>query len=393
MPTDVVIAGGGLAAVRTAQALRSEGCERSIVVLSGEDEAPYDRPPLSKAYLLGEASDEDIRLVASEKLAGLGVEVRLGCEVVGLDRDAHVARLAGGEEVGYGSLVVATGAVPVMLPTLHDRDNAHVLRTAADARGLRDALGPGVRVGIVGGGFIGLEIAAAAARLGSEVVVVEAAAAPLAPVLGDELGGHIRRWHESKGVAFECGSPLEAAHGEGAVSALELLDGRRLDVDVVVVGVGVRRNTGWLDGSGLEVGDGLICDELGRTEDPDVYGVGDVVCCRSAAGELHPTGHWTATGEQARRVAKAICGDADQGEVVHDFYFWSDQHGKRLQFMGRVADEPRLSFVLGSPEEEKYVALLSDAEHVTAVFGLASPKDFIKQSMPLSRGEKVAAPA
>jgi 3-phenylpropionate/trans-cinnamate dioxygenase ferredoxin reductase subunit len=389
---DVVIAGGGLAAVRTAQALRDLKFAGRITLLSEEDHLPYDRPPLSKGYLSGKAGQDKIRLVDAGKLAQADIDVRLGQAVSGLDRGARQVRLADGTQVGYGRLVVATGARPIRLEQLAPFDNVHVLRRMADADALRAALIPGRRLGIVGAGFIGLEIAATATELGCQVTLIEAAKTPLAAILGTQLGRCIQAWHERKGVSFRCGVKIAQVIGSRSVEALQLSDGSVLQIDAVVVGVGQTPNIEWLADSGLELHRGLVCDALGRTADPRVFGVGDAVCCR-VGSEYHPTRHWTATTEQARRVAGVICDQPESGPVIEDNYFWSDQHGSRLQFVGQVPAEPRLVWVSGSPGEDRFAVLCCTDEHVTAVFSLGSVRDFLAHSMPLRRGERVAAPA
>jgi 3-phenylpropionate/trans-cinnamate dioxygenase ferredoxin reductase subunit len=180
--------------------------------------------------------------------------------------------------------------------------------------------------------------------------------------------------------------------GYPRIEAFELTDGSSVLVDVVVVGIGQVPNVEWLAGSGLELHRGLVCDPLGQTADPQVFGVGDVVCCR-VGSEYRPTRHWTATTEQARRVAGVICGQPETGPIVEDNYFWSDQHGSRLQFVGHVPAEARLAWVSGSPSDDRFAVLCCTADHVTAVFSLGSVRDFLAHSMPLRRGERVAAPA
>ncbi len=388
---DVVIAGGGLAAVRTAQALRDLKHSGRITLLSDEACLPYDRPPLSKSYLQGKASEERIQLIAANKLAELDIEVRLEQAVCGLDRNRRRVRLAGGTSVDYGRLVVATGARPIMLEQFRSFKNVHVLRSRADSDALRAALIPGRRLGIIGAGFIGLEIAATATEMGCQVTLIEAAKTPLAAIVGTRLGECVQHWHERKGVRFRCDVRLAKVIGESSVEALQLTDGSSLQVDAVVVGIGQTPNIGWLADSGLELNRGLVCDMLGQTADPLVFGVGDAVCCR-VGSEYHPTRHWTATTEQARRVAAAICGRPETGPIVEDNYFWSDQHGSRLQFVGEVPADPRLVWVSGSPSEDRFAVLCCTADQVAAVFSLGTVRDFLAHSMPLRRGERVAAP-
>ena len=388
----IVIVGGGLAAVRTAQALRDSHYAGAITMLSAEDTLPYDRPPLSKGYLLGKVSDAQIRLLSQEKLAELKIDLRFASQATRIDRAARRVWLAGGRSVDYGRLVVATGARPLRLPQFDGLSNVHVLRDAQDARRLREALGPGKRLGIVGAGFIGLEIAASALESGCAVTVVERAATPLAAIVGAELGACVQRWHERKGIRFHCCAAIASIRGSGCARALELSDGTIIEVDAVVVGVGQAPNVEWLADSGLSLNRGLVCDVHGRTRDPAVFGVGDVVCTQ--VGEsFHPTRQWTAVTEQARRLADALCDKVDPAPVVEDNYFWSDQHGLRLQFAGRVPNDPRLIWVNGQPGADRFAVLCCNAAEVTAVFSLGCPRDFLVHSMPLRRGEAVAAPA
>jgi 3-phenylpropionate/trans-cinnamate dioxygenase ferredoxin reductase subunit len=390
MSAGVVIVGGGLGALRTAQALRDEGFAGSVTLVSAEDTLPYDRPPLSKAFLLGTVEEEALVLAEAAQLAELDVAVRLGTPAVGLDLAARTVTLAGGEQLAYDDLVVATGARPNRLAMFEAMDGVVYLRDLHDAHALRRELAARPRLGIVGGGFIGLEIAGVARALGCEVTVVEAAAAPLAPILGAELGGWVQAWHEEQGVRFACGAPLAAVRGEGRPSELVLADGRTVPVDAVVVGVGVTPDVGWLGEAGLEVHRGLVCDADGRTSDPHVFGVGDVTC-RHADGACSPSGHWTATNAHARAVADAIIGRPPSPPAGQQGYFWSDQFDRRLQFAGTVAASPRVSISSGAVDEGKFVALLHDADAgddpdaVTGVFAMNSPREFVRTSLALRR--------
>jgi 3-phenylpropionate/trans-cinnamate dioxygenase ferredoxin reductase component len=371
-----VVVGGGLGGLNTARILRELGYDAPITLVCAEGVLPYDRPPLSKAFLLGTADEDDLVLAPAGELAKLDVDVRLGTRAVGLDvRDRRV-RLAGGDGLAYDALVVATGATPNRLPILEGLSNVVHLRDLDDARRLRGALEGGARVGIVGGGFIGLEIASVARSLGCAVAVVELADEPLAPIIGTELGRWVREWHEAEGVVFRCATAVDRAEGDGRAERLVLEDGGTVDVDVVVVGVGVSAAVGWLRDAGLEVGRGLVCDERGRTSDPHVFGVGDVTC-RRVEGGFRPSGHWTAATDGADAVALAILGREPSGIPLQEGYFWSDQYSRRLQFQGHVPAEPVVELVSGSPAERKFVAHVGDGAGVCAVFAMSDPRGFM----------------
>jgi len=381
---DVVIVGGGLAAVRTAQALRDLRFEGSILLVSDEDRLPYDRPPLSKDYLLGRAGDDDICLLGAERVGELDVELRLGRPAVRLDREARRVTLAGDGDVEYEQLVVATGARANRLPALDGLAGIVYLRTAGDARALRDALAERPRVGIVGGGFIGLEVASVARQLGCEVTVIEMAPAPLAVVLGTELGSFVQEWHEGQGVVFRCGSVVTGARGDGRLEELVLACGTTVPADVAIVGVGVTPNVDWLDGSGLDVHRGVLCDAHGRTSDPAVFGVGDATC-RHIDGQCRVSGHWTAATDHADMVASLIVGEAVDDSFAQEGYFWSDQFGSRLQFAGTVGADPQLSVASGAIPDRAFVALLGEPDRATAVFAMNSPREFMRTSLALRR--------
>jgi 3-phenylpropionate/trans-cinnamate dioxygenase ferredoxin reductase component len=381
---DVVIVGGGLAAVRTAQGLRDLRFEGSILLISDERRLPYDRPPLSKDYLLGHATDDDICLLAADRLDELDVEIHLGRRAVRLHREERRVALAGDVDVEYAQLVVATGARANRLPALEGLDGVIYLRTARDAGALRDALGGRPRVGIVGGGFIGLEVASVARQLGCEVTVIEMAPAPLAVVLGTELGAFVQEWHEGQGVAFRCGSVVAGARGDGKLEELVLADGATVPADVAVVGVGVTPNVEWLAGSGLEVHRGVVCDTHGRTSDPAIFGVGDATC-RHVEGQCRTSGHWTAATDHAGMVASLLVGESVDDSFAQEGYFWSDQFGSRLQFAGMVGAQPRLSVASGAMDDRAFVALLGEPDQATAVFAMNSPREFMRTSLALRR--------
>lgn len=377
---NVVLVGGGLAAVRTAQALRERGYGGRMALYADESHWPYDRPPLTKNFLLGKVAEPALRLLDEAAAKGLGLDVHLGRRATGLQPAQRRLLLAGGEEVVYDDLVVATGARPRQLDLLAGCSNAHTLRCLEDSVRLRADLKPGTQVVVLGAGFIGLEVAAVATGHGCAVTVVEPAPVPLAGVLGDALGRVVQAWHERKGVRFLCGAQVERAVTEaGCVLSLALQDGQSLPVDAVLVAVGQQPNVDWLAEAGLHLQQGLVVDDWGRSSDAHVYGVGDATT-RLVAGHWRPTRHWTAVTEQAPRVAQALLGQADDTPLVDDHYFWSDQHGQKLQFVGAVPALPQLDWLVGGPEADRFVVRVRDGAAVTAVFGLGSPRDFLMHS-------------
>lgn len=358
--TRVVIAGGGLAGVRTAQALRDLGHTGPIRMLSDEAEPPYDRPPLSKEYLLDERADIGL---------GWDGEVALDSRVVGADLRTRTLHLSGGRETGYDRLVVATGAQPRRLPNL---PTAHYLRTAADSRRLRRALVDGNHVVVIGAGFIGLEVASAARLRGCRVTVVEAAPYPLAAIIGAEPAAWLQEWHSSRGIAFRCGTTVRDAKGK----RLRLTDGTELTADAVVVGVGVVRDTAWLAAAGLETHHGLVCDGSGRTSAPDVFGAGDIVCRHGDS----PIAHWTAASDSATRAAAALLG-VEASIPPDDGFFWSNQAELKLQFAGSASPEAKIA--AGTYESGRFAIHYTVAGRLTGVLAANSPRDFLRGRLAL----------
>ena len=243
----VLIAGGGLAAQRAAETLRRSGYDGAIRIVAGELDAPYDRPPLSKEFLTGEVGDEALRFRPDAWYAEQRVELLLGERAAGLDPRAREVVLSSGPRLPFSRLLIATGSAPRRLPGTESFANVHELRTLRDARRLRGAVGPGARVVVVGAGFIGQEVAATARRRGAEVTIVEAAPAPLAAVLGTELGGWFAQLHREEDVEVLLSAQIVRLHGNGAVRSVELAGGRRLACDALVVGIGTQPATAWLE--------------------------------------------------------------------------------------------------------------------------------------------------
>jgi NADPH-dependent 2,4-dienoyl-CoA reductase/sulfur reductase-like enzyme len=328
----VLIVGGGLAGQRCAETLRRRGYEEPVRIVCAEAERPYDRPPLSKGVLGGSVEEAATAFRPSEWYEEQGVELLLGARAERLDPESRLVLLEGGEELPYGRLLIASGGAPRRLPFLEGFENVHYLRTFGDARRLKAELGPGVRLAIVGAGFIGQEVAATALGLGAEVTIVEAMEVPLAPILGTELGRWFADLHIEAGVRLLTGAMLEGTHGEGRVEQLVLADGTRIDCDVVVAGIGTVPATGWLGGSGLGES-GVEVDVHGRTALPGVFAAGDASLPFDPRFGVHArTEHWDAAAWQGAAAAKAMLGEEPGTPPLPSF--WSDQHGVRIQSVG-----------------------------------------------------------
>jgi 3-phenylpropionate/trans-cinnamate dioxygenase ferredoxin reductase subunit len=354
-PTDrgVVIAGGGLAAQRAVETLRRNGFVHAIRVITAEPTAPYDRPPLSKGYLAGAVGDDALRFRPDAWYREQDVDLITSAPAAALDVARREVTLASGERLRFGHLLIATGGVPRALPGTESFDNVHVLRTVEDARRLRDALTPGSRLTVIGAGFIGMEVAATAARLGVDVTIIEAAQAPLAGILGPGLGGWFAELHRQEGIAVNVGARITGLRGAHSIEAIELEDGRRVECDAVVVGIGMAPATSWLRDSGLDEG-GIPVDAAGRTRIPGIYAAGDA--CRphdSRTGRLLRSEHWEAAARQGAAAARAILGLTPAPPAIPSF--WSDQHDLRIQYVGHAHGSDAIA-IDGDPDARDFTA-------------------------------------
>lgn len=336
MSDGIVIAGGGLAAQRCAGGLRRHGYEGRVRIICAERLAPYDRPPLSKEALAQAHRHHELALRPPDWYAQNDVELLLGERATGLFPGERRVALASGASLRYERLLVATGAEARSLPGIAGRENAHLLRTYDDAARLRAVLRPGARLVIVGAGFIGLEVAATARSLSVEVTLVEGADAPLAPIVGHDLGRWFADLHRAEGVDVRLGAAVAAFEGPAnRVDALVLADGERLECDAVLVAIGTRTATRWAAGAGLPP-DGIPTDAAGRTIVPHVFAAGDVARPFDRALGAHARcEHWEAASRQGAAAASAMLGLEPPGTPEPSF--WSDQYGVRIQHMGRRA--------------------------------------------------------
>jgi 3-phenylpropionate/trans-cinnamate dioxygenase ferredoxin reductase subunit len=329
-----VIVGGGPAGAKAAQTLRAEGFDGRLVLLIDERERPYERPPLSKGYLLGNDERASVYVHDEQWYDKNTVELRTGSRVVRIDRASHAVEVEGGERIEYTKLLLATGSSPRRLTVPgSELGGVHYLRRFGHADRLRTALETGGRVVIAGAGWIGLEIAAAARANGCAVTVVEPAPTPLHAALGPELGEFFASVHREHGVEFRHGPGVAEFRGDTRVSAVVTTDGDELPADAVVVGIGARPNLELAQDGGLTIDDGVVVDASLRTEDPDVYAAGDIAASPSSRyGRRLRVEHWANADAGGQAAAKAMLGQ----DVTHDElpYFFSDQYDLGMEFTG-----------------------------------------------------------
>ncbi|GAB2761950.1 FAD-dependent oxidoreductase [Salinifilum aidingensis] len=357
----ITVVGASLAGLSSARALRNHGFDGRITVIGAEKHAPYDRPPLSKEFLAGDASEDDIRL-AEDDDAELEIDWVLGRAATALaPRERHVL-LDDGSRVDSDGLVLATGARARTLPESVP-DGVHTLRTLDDAHALRRELAPGARLVVIGAGFIGTEIASTAAGLGCEVDVVDAATVPLERVLGAEMGAVCSRLHARNGVRLHPGSRLAELLGQPRVSGVRLTDGRELPADVVVVGIGAQPNVEWLEGSGVSLDDGIRTDARGRTNIPEIVAAGDCAnAYRTYTAAPMRLEHWTNALHQPAASAAALLGQEHTAPAHHAVpYFWSDQYGHKIQFAGHRTEDCTVHVDEGNPDGDGFLAVYTNA--------------------------------
>ncbi|MHC6595106.1 NAD(P)/FAD-dependent oxidoreductase [Arthrobacter sp. C152] len=388
----LAIAGASLAGLSAARAARAQGFGGRLVIIGDEQHRPYDRPPLSKDFLLGSITAEDLFLETADD--GLDAEWILGVSAVDLDAASRTITLSDGRSVTADGIVIATGARSRRLPALEGLDNVSYLRTIADAEGLAPKLVAGKRMVIVGAGFIGAEAASVAAMRGMDVTMVDYARVPFAPQLGEDMGATVAKLHTANGINLICGAGIESFDIEdGSVAGLRLAGGRHLPADVVLVGIGAQPNVEWLEGSGIELRNGVLCDAMGRTTAPGIVAVGDCAnWFELTLGEHRRVEHWTGALE---RPAVAVHGllDADAPQQpVKPPYFWSDQHGAKIQFAGHSAGHDRLVIETGDPEEHNFLAVYYKGETPVAVLGINQPRLFTKWRRSLAAPAAKPAP-
>jgi NADPH-dependent 2,4-dienoyl-CoA reductase/sulfur reductase-like enzyme len=381
----VLIVGAGLAGLRTAQGLRDGDFAGRITMVGDENHPPYDRPPLSKQIASGKWQAERAVLMGEERRAELNVDLIQGDAATGLDPDAMTVTFASGAVRAADRIVIATGTSARHLPA-PDGVRPLYLRTLEDGVALADALGGGtpLQVVVIGAGFIGAEVATTAADLGHSVTVIEAQEIPLSTILGPELGAICGRLHASKGVTLRTATSVDhiaegprTPHG----ATVHLTSGEVLTADLLVVGIGVVPNTGWLEGSGLKLENGVVVDDRLFATDT-ILAVGDVArFAWHALGTVTPTRieHWQVAADHGATAAHSLLAGREKAQPAAILpYFWSDQYGVKLQMLGRPAPGDTVEIVLGSEEEGSLLALYTRGNLVSAAFAISKPRQLMQ---------------
>lgn len=394
----IVVVGASLAGVRAAEALRRSGHDGSIVIVGAEKHRPYDRPPLSKQFLTGKADADAIALPIEEDL---NADWMLGVKAEGLDLNSRRVRLQGGETVPYDGLVIATGAQPRNLPGFGGVEGVHLLRTLDDAIQLRAAIEAGGPIAVVGAGFIGGEIAASCRSLGLDVTVIEALDVPLKAAIGDTMGRRVAELHTANGTSLRLGVPVEGlAHGSGGrVEGVRLADGKLVPAAAVVVGVGVSPSVGWLEGSGVDLDNGVRCDSRCRVLShgrprPDVVAAGDVANWDDPlAGRPSRIEHWTNAVEQAEAAAATLLSGDEAEPYAPTPYFWSDQYKTKIQFVGTYRPGDEVGQLYGSIDDDRFVAGFGRDGRLVGAFGFSRPAKIMGYRRKIAEGTPWPVPA
>ena len=380
----VAVVGASLAGLRATETLRTEGFEGRIVLIGAEHHLPYDRPPLSKQFLAGTWGLDRVRLCEPETIEALGLDLRLGHSARALDAEGHRLELDDASKVEFDGLVIATGAHPRTLPGVGDTAGVHVLRTLEDSSALREATAePGTRLAVVGAGFIGSEVAATCHGRGASVTVIEVLSVVLEGALGEQIGAECSALHRDHGVELRAGVGVSGF----AVNGVELDDATVVPADVVLVAIGVVPSTDWLDGSGLEVRDGIVVDATLHATD-DIVAAGDVARWydESLGGEVRIE-HWTNASEQGVAAARdLLAGRAHARSYVPVPYFWSDQYDVRIQVLGSPRPDDEVVVVDGSVPERRFVAAYGRNGRLTGALGFSMPRQLMCYRQLLERG-------
>jgi 3-phenylpropionate/trans-cinnamate dioxygenase ferredoxin reductase subunit len=336
---EFLLIGGGMGSAHCASELRSRGADGSIMLVGREPEPPYERPPLSKEYLRGEAKREDAHVNPASWYEENGVELRSGTNVMSLDAEARTAKLQGGEEVSFEKALIATGAnVNILRVEGAEQEGIHYLRAFGNSDGIREAAEGAERVVLIGGSYIGCEVAASLKSKGTDCAIVMMEEVALSRTFGEEAGRFFHDVLESKGIEFHGGETLAAFEGDGNVQAVVTESGKKVEGDAVVVGAGVKPDTMLAEKAGLEVENGIVCDQTLQSSVEGIYAAGDVCSYDSKVhGRRLRVEHWDVAMQQGMHAARGLMGEGEPYEVVP--YFFSDlADWASLEYVGPAED-------------------------------------------------------
>ena len=388
MRRSIAIVGASLAGIRAAETLRRDGYDGAITLIGDEPHKPYDRPPLSKQFLAGVGDDSRIALIADDALAALDLDLRLGLRAVALDAPRRTVHLADGTQPSFDGVLIATGATPRMLAGMVAMPGVFTLRTIDDARSLRTAFDASPRrVVVIGAGFIGAEVAATARGRNLHVTLIEALPVPLGRVLGSDMGNLMADIHREHGVDLRLSVGVDGIDGAGRVERVRLSDGSSVEADVVVVGVGVAPNTGWLEGSGLTIDNGVVCDATTLAA-PGITAAGDVARWYNPRfDETARVEHWDHAIEMAAHAARRLLvADEDATPFAPVPFFWSDQYDRKIQLAGRSRHDDTVRVVTGSLDERRFAAIYGRGDKIVAVLGMNRPRHVMQYRQLIASG-------
>jgi 3-phenylpropionate/trans-cinnamate dioxygenase ferredoxin reductase subunit len=388
VPNSITIVGASLAGIRAAGTLRSDGFAGPITIIGDEAHEPYDRPPLSKEILAGSWEVDRAMLHKPEALAAFDLDWRLGRRATAFDAESLVVTLDDGTVVESEAVLIATGARPREIPRTGELEGVTTLRTLDDSLALRSEFERGpTRVVVVGAGFIGAEVAATARGRGLDVTMIEMADVPLERALGAQMGAVCAAVHRDHGVDLRLGVGVSELLGNGGVTGVALTDGSTVDADVVVVGVGVMPNTEWLEGSGLTIDNGIVCDETCLAA-PGVVAAGDVARWPNRRfDEVMRVEHWDNAVEQGVAAARRLLAGDGPGEPFEPVpWFWSNQYDRKIQLAGRSGPDDEVEVVTGSIEERRFAALYGRAGRLVGVLGFNRPRHVMQYRQMIADG-------
>ena len=383
MDLPIVIIGAGQAGLQTAEALRAEGWQGDLILLGEEPHAPYHRPPLSKAYLMGESSAEQLTMRGPEALSRKAIEIRIGCRVNRIDCVERVVHLDQGDRLAYHRLVLATGARARQLPGA-DWQGVFQLRTLEDCTRIGEAMATAHHIAVIGGGFIGLEFAAVARKKGKSVTVIEAANRLMARAVSAEVSEIYARLHTERGVVLRLGSGVAGfTSTNGRVSGITLSDGHNVSADLVLMGIGILPNQELAEAAGISCASGIIIDSCGRTSDPFIFACGDCTATRLENGDFRRLESVQNAIEQAKSCAASIMNRERPFTAAP--WFWSDQYNVKLQMVGTSQGHDH-SVIRGDTNAYKCSIFYFAGERLIGIDSLNRPQDHMAGRRLLDEG-------